>query len=143
MFFEAYPIIFQGIYKLSTGIAGLAYLFSKLPSKTTEENTVLRSYSRRRWSRWFHCIPILRLFPATGKSPQSSLGIDRRISETTPCLYRWATLCPITFLAWLDIVSECSLDCADARWHSLRVGIFLHLQCSPKLRYGCLQDLIR
>lgn len=33
MFFEAYPIIFQGIYKLSAGIAGLAYLFSKLPSK--------------------------------------------------------------------------------------------------------------
>jgi len=76
MYFEAYPLIFQEIYGMSDGIAGLAFLPSMFDLGVLHKVTYLTRISRPRSCRWNVRFSLLRLVSLSRKDSKCRLGYD-------------------------------------------------------------------
>lgn len=80
MYFEAYPLIFQGTYGMSAGIAGLAFLPSMFHftqgTKIRGLNTISISSSRCWRSHWHGNILNIRLISSARKDSKSQMGLN-------------------------------------------------------------------
>ena len=129
LFFEAYPIIFQGTYNLSAGIAGLAFLPSKsrhLPIPISP----LKPHSRPR--RSLRLPPNINLglaFPAR-RSSLRHLDQTRRIPAPSTRLFRRATIRYLFTLARLDSQAERSSGNPYVLRRAFRRGVLFDL-CRP------------
>lgn len=141
LFFEAYPIIFQGmqaalsklililirtgIYSFSTGQCGLTFI----PSTSTPINqtsTANKPQSESALS-YPHRLPRLRLRLPTRPIPSQTLGENRRIPPSPPHLPRRAPIHHLPLLARLVRPVIHPLDYPHALRHPLRHWLPAHL----------------
>lgn len=134
MYFEAYPLIFQGVYGISNGIAGLAFIPSKINRLRPPRLSVVLTNSSRRWSlRRDGPFLMVRLYSSQRKIAQGSLVHNRRVPKITSGMCWGTAVCLGLILAGVDCLSGYSLDCAHARGHTVWDGILSHLRGSHQL----------
>ena len=113
LYFEAYPIIFQGIYGMSAGIAGLMFLAHWRGS-----------------SPCLFCLHLVRWLPCPRKGSRCEMGEHRRVPKTSSCLYRRPVICNLPILGRMDIFTEYplgrSIPLRYSIWNGLPIDLYGH-----------------
>ena len=152
LYFEAYPIIFQGpnsVYHFNAGETGLVGALVLSFSRRNRGGQVLFIFDADQDfagipPNWHRCGSMLapflslRLIPGKGAGEKDTLESDRGISTPATGL-RWGSIiCGLAFLDRLVCKGRRTLDCSNSQWNHVWDGISAHFHGHVELFDRCI-----